>query len=116
MSGFQSHRQRQNARALRARMTGPEQALWYHLRAHRFFGLSVRRQAPVGPWIADFLIPQHRLVIEIDGDTHDQGHDAIRDQDLGRRGYRVLRFTNADVLSQRASVLTCIAEAVGHRT
>jgi very-short-patch-repair endonuclease len=61
----------------------------------------VLRQRPVDRYIVDFYLPQHRLVIEIDGDTHgeagQQRYDAEGTQRLEALGHRVLRFTNAEV-------------------
>jgi len=113
ISGFRNRRQRSHARALRAKMTEAEKQLWQHLRAHRFMGLSIRRQAPVGPYIVDFLIPSRNLVIEADGAQHyDPGADALRTAYLTARGYRVLRFSNADILTNLPGVLARLAEEV----
>lgn len=110
MSGFQSARQKHFAKALRSNMTEEEKRLWYHLRAHRLLGLSVRRQAPVGPFIVDFLIPSRRLVIEADGAHHDPASDTIRDAQLSALGYRTLRLTNHDIRTNLPGVLARIAE------
>ncbi len=113
VSGFQTSLQRTRARAFRQNMTPAERVLWYHLRAHRFGGLSVRRQAPIGPFIVDFLIPRSRFVIEIDGGHHAENErDVARDAWLAAQGYRVLRFWNDDVLRNTAGVLSLIAAAV----
>ncbi|MDJ1008858.1 MAG: DUF559 domain-containing protein [Paracoccaceae bacterium] len=109
MSGFQNDRQRQTAKRLRREMTDAERRLWYHLRAHRFFGLSVRRQAPIGPYIVDFLIPSRRTVIEVDGGHHDAATDAARTAFLNAKGYRVLRLWNLDVLTNTEGVLAHLA-------
>ena len=114
MSGFRSEIQKMNARALRSQMTMPEQILWHHLRAHRFLGLSVRRQAPIGPFIVDFLIPAQRLIIEIDGGHHGQVTDLPREQALRSRDYRMLRFWNSDIFANFSGVLQRIADEV-HR-
>lgn len=110
MSGFRSERQRLNARALRAGMTEAERLLWYHLRAHWFHGLSVRRQAPVGPYIVDFLIPAQRLILELDGGQHGPQRDAARDNWLHAHGFRLIRLWNTDVLGNLPGVLQLIAQ------
>ncbi len=110
MSGFRSTRQKTNAKALRSSMTEAEKVLWYHLRAHRFLDLSVRRQAPVGPYIVDFLIPSCRLILEADGAHHNPAADAARDAYLSARGYRILRLTNHDILTNLPGTLARIAE------
>ncbi|QPH52579.1 endonuclease domain-containing protein [Pontivivens ytuae] len=102
-------RQKTRIRALRAEMTPAERTLWYHLRAHRFLGYSIRRQAPIGPWIVDFVCPAKRLILEVDGDTHDPAEDLRRDADLAARGYRVLRVSNHDVFTSLDGVLAQLA-------
>jgi very-short-patch-repair endonuclease len=58
------------ARRLRREMTRAESLLWRAMRGHRLAGLHIRRQAPCGPYIADFLCVKARLAIEVDGATH----------------------------------------------
>jgi hypothetical protein len=62
----------------------------------------------------DFICHPARVVVEIDGETHDfverQRHDATRDRWLASRGYVVLRFTNDDVLSSLEGVLLTIRD------
>lgn len=105
----------ERAKQMRRELTPPERKLWYALRARRFGNSKFRRQVVIGRYIADFAcrIPT-MLVIELDGDTHasQQGYDARRDAALRERGYRVLRFSNADVNSNLSGVLTIIAEAL----
>jgi very-short-patch-repair endonuclease len=108
---------RKHARALRTNMTLAERIIWRAVRAHRLNGVGFRRQAPIGPYIADFVSHTAMLVIEIDGGQHfEQGHerrDAIRDRYLSHLGFRVLRFNNLDVMRNREGVLTMIAAALG---
>ncbi|MBZ0069448.1 MAG: DUF559 domain-containing protein, partial [Thiobacillus sp.] len=58
------------ARQLRTKQTDPEALLWSRLRAHRLFGLKFRRQQPIGAYVVDFLCPEKRLVVELDGGQH----------------------------------------------
>lgn len=109
MSGFQNNSQKAQAKHLRRNMTPAERLLWHHLRAHRFMGLSVRRQAPIGPFIVDFLIPDHRLIIEADGGGHGSSHDVERDQWLTDRGFRILRLWNRGILTDLPACLDAIA-------
>lgn len=90
-------------------MTAAERLLWKHLRAHRFMGLSVRRQAPIGPFIVDFLIPSHRLIIEADGSGHGGLRDLQRDIWLASKGFRVIRLWNRDILANLPGCLDRIA-------
>lgn len=98
------------ARHLRRDATEAENKLWYHLRDRRLGGLKFRRQVPIGPYIVDFLCKSQRLAVELDGSQHllQQTYDAERTECLRRSGVRVLRFWNADVLSDLESVLETI--------
>ncbi len=105
--------QRQAARRLRRDMTDAERKLWQALRAHRFRGVGFRRQAPLGPYIADFVCHALKLVIEVDGGLH-----SVRQQDVARdawsegQGYRVLRFWNNDVLGNLEGVMDRIGREI----
>ena len=109
-------KQRSRARTLRKNLTDAERALWSMLRGHRFNGHGFRRQFPIGPFVADFVCHAAHLVIEIDGGQHFS--DAGETRDLRRtayiesQGFRVLRFSNADVLTNRSGVLQTIAAAI----
>ncbi|MCL5275111.1 MAG: endonuclease domain-containing protein [Chloroflexi bacterium] len=105
----------QRARELRREMTPPEKRLWSHLRREQLSGLHIRRQHPLGPFIADFYHAASRTVIEIDGDVHampeQAEHDRQRTAWLAARGYRVVRFTNDDVLKRLEGVLEALRMA-----
>ena len=109
-------RLRSNARALRRNSTDVERILWSELRDHRLKGASFRRQVPIANYIADFVCHAARLVIELDGGQHfsDDGEqaDATRSAVIEAKGYRVLRFSNHDVLINRAGVLATVAAAI----
>jgi very-short-patch-repair endonuclease len=97
---------------LRSNMTIAERALWHVLRAGRT-GYKFRRQAPIGPYIVDFAALSHRLIIEVDGGQHaESAKDRERDAWLLKRGYRVMRFWNHEVLRQRETVLQSILEVL----
>jgi very-short-patch-repair endonuclease len=85
----------------RAALTESEARLWSALSANQL-GVSFRRQGPVGNrFIVDFLAPQARLVVEVDGGYHTRRAraDALRDAKLRRLGYRVLRLPAALVMN-----------------
>jgi very-short-patch-repair endonuclease len=63
-------------RALRQSASIAERLLWAQLRSHALAGLHFRRQAPIGPFIADFVCHRARLVIEVDGSQHADRQDA----------------------------------------
>jgi len=100
-------------------MTRAETLLWRYVKPGHINGLQFRRQSPMGAYIVDFLCHAAKLVIEVDGSTHDfdsrMKSDQIRDRWLASRGYEVLRFTNAEVLSSLEGVLTVIHEAASQR-
>jgi very-short-patch-repair endonuclease len=107
---------RLKARTLRRESTDAERIVWSAIRAHRLAGAAFRRQTPIGPYIVDFVSHGARLAIEIDGGQHFDGahveKDARRDLYLASKGFRVLRFSNHDVMSNRPGVLATIATAL----
>jgi very-short-patch-repair endonuclease len=113
-----STKQRVRARSLRINFTNAERIIRSALRAHRMNGASFRRQTPIGPYIVDFVCHAARLVVEIDGGQHfeskEEQRDARRDAYLTGRGFRVLRFNNHEVMSNRQGVLETIAAAIEH--
>jgi len=66
------------ARSLRKSLTDTERLLWSKLRGRRFGGFKFRRQVPLGPFIADFVCFEQRLIVELDGGQHtlQAGYDA----------------------------------------
>ena len=103
-----------HAKRLRTEQTPAESKLWYVLRGKRFAGLKFRRQTVVGPYIIDFTCRAAMLAIEIDGDTHGitVDADARRTAFIETFGWRVIRFTNSDVMGNVEGVLERIAELV----
>ncbi len=101
------------ARGLRLTMTGAEHALWRILRGRRFARTEFRRQVPIGPYVADFVCYEARLLIEADGGQHcESARDAARDAWFARQGFRTLRFWNNDILLNPEGVAIAIAEAL----
>jgi very-short-patch-repair endonuclease len=92
----------ESAKHLRRNMTGPERTLWRELRLLRKTGFVFRRQSPFGIYVVDFISHRERLVIEVDGVTHEPEkqklHDAERTKFIETRGYDLVRYTNAEVL------------------
>ena len=97
------------ARNLRKNASDAERLLWRALR-ELDLPVNVRRQHPIGSYIADFAIPACRLVIEIDGGQHAEtiDADARRTTALNAHGYRVIRFWNNEVLGNTEGVLRVI--------
>jgi very-short-patch-repair endonuclease len=101
------------ARQLRSRMTDAERKLWFALKDRRFAAVKFRRQVPVGPYVADFLCFDLRLIVEVDGGQHaESARDVERDKWLAHNEFRVVRFWNNDVLKNLEGVLTILAEEI----
>jgi very-short-patch-repair endonuclease len=100
------------ARAMRNNPTEPEKRLWRMLSNGQLGGFKFRRQAVIPPYIADFLCPVAKLIVEVDGDTHDAPKDVRRDSLLAGLGYRVVRVTNADVMTNMDGVFAHIRGAL----
>jgi len=104
------------ARGLRYNMTDAEHALWRILRNRRFVQTKFRRQVPIGPYIADFICYDARLIVEADGGQHAEfQHDAVRDAWLAGQGFRVLRFWNNDILKNPEGVTIAIGMALSEQ-
>lgn len=103
------------ARQMRREMSPPEQALWHILRAHRLQGIKFSRQVEAGPYYIDFAALRERLAIELDGETHTgrENYDDRRTDWLEAQGWRVIRFTNGEVVSNPDGVATAILTALG---
>ncbi len=102
------------ARDNRKAMSEPAIRMWLELRASRFMGIKFRREKVIGPYIADFAANVPKLVIEIDGDTHDADdeNDRIRTGVLNQHGYRVVRYSNVDVMHNLEGVLMDLAAVI----
>jgi very-short-patch-repair endonuclease len=79
--------------------TPAEAELWKLLRGSTL-GVKFRRQHAIGQFVIDFYCAAARLVVEVDGESHDgrDEDDAARTQYLEAHGLRVLRFSNEEVL------------------
>ena len=89
------------ARENRRNATLAESVLWEHLR-ERPCGVIFKRQHVIGDYIVDFAALSEHLIIEVDGAYHSerqqQDNDTIRTEELQRMGFRVIRFTNEEVI------------------
>ena len=101
------------ARELRRGSTFPERLLWGWLRNGRCAGLKFRRQQPLGPYVADYFCASARMIVELDGRSHEAQdvQDEERQEYLEQQGLRVIRFTNDHVLANLDGVVEAIAEA-----
>ena len=103
------------AREMRKEPTPSERILWRYVCGGRL-GVRVRRQHPLPPFIADFFIASHKLVVEVDGGSHRgrEAHDAARDVWLARcYGVRVLRIDAELVERDVCAAVALIRVALG---
>jgi len=95
-------------------MTLPEGLLWRVLR-ERPGGLKFRCQHPIGRCIVDFYCAAARLIVEVDGISHEMGdrpmRDLERDQWLRSQGLTVMRFAAGGVMRDLDSVMRAILDA-----
>ena len=107
---------RDRARGMRKQSSRAEEAVWSLVRSRRINGAKFRRQHPIPPYIADFACVEAKLVVEIDGRSHDDpqqaAYDATRTEALVKAGWRVLRVRDDEVLTDPRSVATKIATAL----
>ncbi len=98
-------------------MTDAEKAIWSKLRRKQIHGVQFYRQLPLDRFIVDFAATNIRLIIEVDGAHHFEEANRIKDAErsaiLETLGYKVIRFTNHEVLTQLDSVAESIYETVG---
>ncbi|PTM92812.1 very-short-patch-repair endonuclease [Mycoplana dimorpha] len=107
---------RTRAKSLRREMTKAEAAMWNLLRDFRPRGAHFRRETPIGPYIADFAWLSARIIVEVDGDSHETAggrrHDRNRDAFLRSQGFTVLRFDNLQVLDGPDHVFLTVERAI----
>ncbi len=103
-----------HAAQMRSHLTPSEAKLWGAIH-RRQLGVQFRRQVVIGgKWVADFVAPQVRLIVEVDGLCHGRraSADARRDAKLARLGYRVLRLPAQLVLEQRPVAVQLVRQAL----
>ena len=105
------------ARQMRSEATDAEAALWSMVRNRQILGVKFRRQYAIDRFVVDFASVERHLVIEIDGQVHDNqvDEDAVRQQCIEAHGYAVIRFTNEQVLRNPGQVSEAIAAALALR-
>ena len=101
------------AKSLRKHMTEAETILWNALRNRQCDNLKFRRQVPIAWYVVDFLCMEKSLIVEVDGGIHDEQkeYDTEREEDLRKKGYHILRFTNEQVFNNLQDVLSTICKA-----
>ncbi|MFZ6015726.1 MAG: endonuclease domain-containing protein [Patescibacteria group bacterium] len=93
---------------LRQRQTFPEEHVWNMLRNKQLNGYKFHRQYSIGPCVVDFCCPKKKLVIEIDGEYHDDPEQQMQDREretyLVDRDFSVIRFKNQEVIDNPLEV------------
>lgn len=108
-----SPRSRNHATDLRRNATVPEKLVWNGLRARQLGSFKFRRQHPIESFVVDFYCAAAKLVVELDGESHEgrEAYDRERQRRLESLGFRVFRVTNDEVLSNLDGVLEAILGA-----
>ncbi len=105
-----------NAKAHRHNPTPAEDAMWQVVRNRQIKNHKFRRQHPIAGFIPDFVCLEQKLIVEVDGGYHDaeqqQKFDAAREKWLAENGFRMIRFTNEEILEQMPMVLQKLGEAL----
>jgi very-short-patch-repair endonuclease len=113
---FTPRKQIGRARSLRRADIPAEGRLWISLRNRRLQNFKFIRQAPLGPYIVDFLCREARLIVEVDGATHSEdrqiAYDGRRGVYLKAQGYRIVRIQNHDIYRHINDVLDMILLAL----
>src|SRR5581483_9337250 len=101
------------AREMRRESAPAEAILWQCLRDRQLGGYKFRRQKRADSYIADFVCMECRLVVELDGDSHEDRteYDAARTRRLSELRYEVIRFPNTDVFESLDALLEAVHEA-----
>jgi very-short-patch-repair endonuclease len=101
------------SRKLRNQSTLSEVLLWNEIKARKL-GFQFFRQKPIGNYIVDFYCPKLRLIIEIDGSSHNskQEYDKLRDGYFNETKLRLLKFLDSDVKNNLDSVVRAIKEEI----
>ena len=102
------------ARQLRQKQTKAEELFWELVRNRKFLNLKFRRQHQIGHYIADFYCNELKLVVEFDGQVHNNPerikHDTTRDKFLTSSGFHILRFKNEELLNTPEKVFERLAQ------
>jgi very-short-patch-repair endonuclease len=106
---------KENAKANRKNMTKAESVFWSLVKGSAL-GQKCLRQHIIGDYIVDFLFRRSKVVVEIDGGYHftaeQQKDDAQRTEWLENKGYKVIRFTNEQVLFETDKVISVLKEKI----
>ena len=101
-------------KGLRNNLTPAEATLWNELKGSKLADRKFRRQHSIGNYIVDFYCPSEKLIVELDGEVHNDAmqsaYDYDRDESLKALGNRIIRFENKLVFKDMEGVLRVIAD------
>jgi len=107
------------ARNNRMASTAGEKEMWKYLQSFRPYGARFRRQTPIGSYVADFAWLSARIVIEVDGISHEgedqKERDKRKDAFLQREGFEVFRVNDNEVIANSPTAFAAIDAAVRGR-
>ena len=110
---------RSHAKVMRKNLTKAEAVMWGKIKGKNLNGHHFRRQHPIGPFIADFACVEGKVVLEVDGATHnseeEQAYDGRRTSFLESEGWHVVRVWNNQIYNNRDGVLRALDEIVTAR-
>ena len=106
-----------HARELRKNMTEAERRPWRNLNRRQLAGMKFGRQQPIGPFVADIVCFDCRVIVDVDGGQHAEqlSHDLDRARWLEAQDDKVLRFWNNEVLAHTEAVTQAILEYIERR-
>ncbi|MBO6494411.1 MAG: endonuclease domain-containing protein [Roseivirga sp.] len=110
---------KERRRELRNNPTKYEELLWKRLANKKLNGIKFRRQHSLNHYIVDFYCATYKLIIEVDGEIHNQpenhNNDRMRDRELAELGYNTIRFTNRQVEFEIENVIEVIQNYIASR-
>ena len=114
MKIFYNKKLKQLARELRKNSILSEILLWNVLKSRKMRGYQFMRQKPINRFIVDFYCSKLKLIIEIDGNSHDflGKEDNQRQYALEAMNLSFLRFTDEDVKKNIDGIITSIEEYI----
>ncbi|WP_028376836.1 leucine--tRNA ligase [Leeuwenhoekiella sp. MAR_2009_132] len=107
----------ERAQEMRDKPTKAEALLWSKLRGKKT-GFKFRQQHPIDQYIVDFVCLSAQLIVEVDGDVHQYQMDKDAERQLlleQKKGYKVLRFSNDEVLNNVEKVVETITSEIERR-
>ena len=101
-------------RELRNNLTPAEATLWNELKSGKLADRKFRRQHSIANYIVDFYCPAENLIVELDGEVHNDAMRSVRDFERDERlkalGNRIIRFENKQMFKDMEGVLRVIAD------